>query len=119
MITKSNFISQEYSGNQKFDLKDIISIEAFNNSDVAVVINKFVIEPSKRCFVVSPDFTVSDVVINLSFMPIPVISNPNQQNNRPSVEVPYSQVPDIIPAIIAPNLKQSVVLYIKSLSKNF
>ncbi len=118
MITKSNFISQEYSENQKIDLIDVISIEAFNNSDVVAVINKFVIEPGKRCFIVSPDFTVSDVAINLSFMPIPVIANSNQ-SNRASNQNDYSLIQDIIPAIISPQLKQSVVLYIKSLSKNF
>lgn len=118
-MSKSNFIVREYSGNQKIELINVISIEAFNNSDVVAVVDKFVIEPGKRIFVVSPDFTNSNLTLDLYFVPIPiqVIVDENTQG-RPSENIAlYSLIEGIIPAKIAPELKQTVVLYIKSLQK--
>lgn len=113
-MIKSNFIVREYSGNQEISLSNVISIEAYNNSDVVVVINKYVIVPSKKVVVISPDFSVSDVKLELYFMPIPVIPT-TSGNARPSNIDDYSEVPGVIPAKIAPELKQTVVLYVKSL----
>lgn len=118
-MLKSNFIVREYSGNQKIELKNVISIEAFNNSDVVAVVDKFVIEPGKRVFVVSPDCTNSNLTLDLYFVPIPIqVIEDDDIQGRPSENIGlYSILDGVIPAKIAPELKQTVVLYIKSLQK--
>lgn len=111
-MQKSKYTFTEYSGNQKIDLENVTSILAYNSSDVLVKINKIVLKPTETKTIVLADSTFSDVSLEISFLPIPVVivGQPRLAN-----AANYSTIDGIIPAKIAPEVKQTVVLHIKSI----
>ena len=105
-----NFI--EYSGDQKVDLYNVISVVAYNNSETLVVVDKIVLAPGQKEIIVMPDYSISDISLKISFQPLPIKSGANKGSIN---EEEFSIIEGIIPANIAPNIKKTVVLYVKKL----
>jgi hypothetical protein len=126
-VIKSNFISKEFTGNQPIEINNVISVEVYNNCEIDAYINKLKIRPGQKSIIVRADYSVSDITLNLSFVPKPVVAvedpnigaaNPNGGGLRGVSPILISEVPDVIPRFIAPEIRQTVVLYYKILKNN-
>lgn len=110
-MQNSKFTSTEYADNRKIEIEQCISVVAYNNSDVLVSVNKIVLRPTEMKTIVTPDFSVSNVSLDIFFMPIPIAG----ASNRPSNIDDYAVLDGIFPSRIPAEKKRTVVLHVKKL----
>lgn len=109
-MTVSKFKTEEYSKKQSITLPNVISLAVYNNGECIAYVNKLPIYPGNKQIIVAPDFTVSNLDLSLTFEPKPVVEQ--ARPDQPVTQV-SSNIPEITPTPIAPNLRQTVIFIYK------